>query len=249
MGELQEGDASDDNLVDIDDFGILKTQFGTAGPEADFNQDGVVDIDDFGLLKVNFGESGDVIVTAMPSGKSMKLKAMAILPGGDQGESILEALEDASVRVSPSTETVNVGEEFTVEIVVDPGLYGADSAQAYLSIDPNYLEIVEIVDGDVPPNMSRAYDSATGQLDYAWASFDPALRDFFTLCTVRLRAKAATSGPTYIMFDCTATKLNNGGKPVLTRCYDAEVTVASAAAMSGSGATIAPVRAEEEQSR
>ena len=65
MGELQEGDASGDNLVDIDDFGLLKRGFFTADPTVDFNQDGWVDIDDFGLLKLNFGEYGDVLVTTM----------------------------------------------------------------------------------------------------------------------------------------------------------------------------------------
>lgn len=63
MGELQEGDASGDNLIDIEDFGYLKRSFGTPSPSADFNQDGWVDIDDFALLKLNFGELGDVPVT------------------------------------------------------------------------------------------------------------------------------------------------------------------------------------------
>jgi hypothetical protein len=62
MGELQEGDANDDNLVDIDDFAVLKQHYSSSDPRADFNQDGVVDIDDFGWLKENFGEAGDVLV-------------------------------------------------------------------------------------------------------------------------------------------------------------------------------------------
>lgn len=249
MGELQEGDASNDNLVDIDDFGILKVQFGTAGPEADFNQDGVVDIDDFGLLKVNFGESGDVIVTAMPSGKSVKLKVMPDLPKQAEGERTLILLDNASVRVSPSSGTVQVGEEFTVDVVMDPGSHGADSAQAYLRVDPNFVEILDIVDGDVPSNMAKTYDSTTGQIAYAWASFDPALTDVFTLCTIRLKAKAAISGATYIIFDCNATKLNNGGKSVLMMCYDGKVMVASATVTRAPVATIVSGRAEEDQSR
>jgi len=62
MGVLQEGDATGDNLVDIDDFGYIKVYFGTNYPPADFNQDRVVDIDDFGLLKLNFGEYGAVLI-------------------------------------------------------------------------------------------------------------------------------------------------------------------------------------------
>jgi len=249
MGELQEGDANNDNLVDIDDFGILKTQFGSAGPEADFDQSGWVDITDFGLLKENFGEFGDVVVTAMPSGKSVKLKVMPDLPKRAEGERTLVLLERASVRVSPSFGTVQVGEEFTVDVVMDPESHGADSAQAYLRVDPNFVEILNIVDGDVPPNMSKMYDSTTGQVAYAWASFDPALTDAFTLCTIRLKAKAAIFGATYIIFDGTATKLNNGSKSALIMCYDGKVMMAEATVTRAPVATIVSDRAEEDQSR
>ncbi len=62
LGELREGDANGDNVVDIDDFGVLKYNYGTVDSAADFNQDGIVDIDDFGWLKENFGQMGDVLV-------------------------------------------------------------------------------------------------------------------------------------------------------------------------------------------
>ncbi|MCG2767031.1 MAG: hypothetical protein L6435_01435 [Anaerolineae bacterium] len=67
MGELRVGDASNDNVVDIDDFAILKEHFATTGAAADFNQDGIVDIDDFGWLKENFGQAGDIIQSFAPS--------------------------------------------------------------------------------------------------------------------------------------------------------------------------------------
>lgn len=69
MGELREGDASNDNLVDIDDFAVLKANFATANAEADFNQDGIVDIDDFGWLKENFGQAGDILVRSGVAGR------------------------------------------------------------------------------------------------------------------------------------------------------------------------------------
>ena len=64
LGELQEGDATGDGMVDIDDFGHLKLHFSTSQSIVDFNQDQFVDIDDFGLLKLNFGEYADIVVTA-----------------------------------------------------------------------------------------------------------------------------------------------------------------------------------------
>lgn len=54
------GDADLSNTVDIDDFGILASNFNqpaTAWTDGDFNRDGVVDIDDFGVLAGNFNQS------------------------------------------------------------------------------------------------------------------------------------------------------------------------------------------------
>ena len=64
---LRAGDANNDNLVDIIDFGVLVAAYnsdvGTPGSgydfRADFNGDGFVDATDFGLLVGNYGTSGD----------------------------------------------------------------------------------------------------------------------------------------------------------------------------------------------
>jgi subtilisin-like proprotein convertase family protein len=53
------GDANRDRTVNLEDFGILRANFGSdAGlfSEADFNYDGRVDLADFGILRGNFGE-------------------------------------------------------------------------------------------------------------------------------------------------------------------------------------------------
>jgi len=61
---LREGDASNDNIVNITDFSILAATFGktisTSGFDgrADFNEDNTVNISDFSLLAANFGQSG-----------------------------------------------------------------------------------------------------------------------------------------------------------------------------------------------
>lgn len=65
IATLPPGDANDDNLVDISDFSILASAFGTStgdpafNVDADFSCDGVIDITDFGLLADSFGSSGD----------------------------------------------------------------------------------------------------------------------------------------------------------------------------------------------
>ncbi len=57
---LLPGDANGDGAVDLEDFVILKTNFGTTGAtlaQGDFNGDGDVDLDDFVILKANFGRT------------------------------------------------------------------------------------------------------------------------------------------------------------------------------------------------
>jgi hypothetical protein len=62
---LLEGDANNDNMVNIFDFGILAGSFNKSvgNPEfdarADFNDDGIVNIFDFGLLAENFLKTGE----------------------------------------------------------------------------------------------------------------------------------------------------------------------------------------------
>ncbi len=60
---LKEGDANDDNVVNITDFSILAATFGkTLGggydARADFNHDNAVNITDFSLLAASFGQIG-----------------------------------------------------------------------------------------------------------------------------------------------------------------------------------------------
>ncbi|MBN1190240.1 MAG: leucine-rich repeat domain-containing protein [Dehalococcoidales bacterium] len=61
MGTLLEGDADDDDNIDIHDFGLLASTYDTARGEAgyderaDFDRSGRTNIADFGLLALNYG--------------------------------------------------------------------------------------------------------------------------------------------------------------------------------------------------
>jgi len=58
------GDANDDGIVDLADFSILATVFGTADSSADFDGDGLVTLTDFSILAANFGKRMDDVATA-----------------------------------------------------------------------------------------------------------------------------------------------------------------------------------------
>src|SRR5215218_3181140 len=72
LGLLRAGDATDDNLVDVADFNLLKNSFGLSqggtgyDDRVDFNRDGVVEVLDFSLLKGNFGQGGAPPLTPHP---------------------------------------------------------------------------------------------------------------------------------------------------------------------------------------
>ncbi|MBL8134457.1 MAG: CSLREA domain-containing protein [Anaerolineae bacterium] len=62
---MKEGDATNNNVVNIGDFSLLAAAFGTSQGQptydarADFNDDNVVSISDFSLLAANFSQIGD----------------------------------------------------------------------------------------------------------------------------------------------------------------------------------------------
>ncbi len=68
MGTLVEGDADVNGTINILDFSILSTAYGTCAPNpafdprADFNNSMCVDIMDFSLLATNYGRSGEVLI-------------------------------------------------------------------------------------------------------------------------------------------------------------------------------------------
>jgi hypothetical protein len=60
FGTLLEGDANNDNCVDIRDFYVLKETFNTSDTRADFNQDGIVNLYDYYPIKWHFNRCGEV---------------------------------------------------------------------------------------------------------------------------------------------------------------------------------------------
>jgi C1A family cysteine protease len=67
FGTLLEGDCDNNDVVNINDFGILADAYGSVpasgnwDERADLNNDGVVNINDFGLLADDYGLSGETV--------------------------------------------------------------------------------------------------------------------------------------------------------------------------------------------
>jgi large repetitive protein len=68
LGELREGNADDNIIINIQDFGILAATYGKSSgatgfdTRADFDRNGIINIADFGLLAANYGRISPIEV-------------------------------------------------------------------------------------------------------------------------------------------------------------------------------------------
>jgi hypothetical protein len=133
MGLQRAGDANNDNLVDITDFGILYASFGHAAPDplfdprADWTGDQLVDIDDFGWLQINFGQLGNRPVES-PAAKQTG------------GGAVLELRPQGKAPANGGT--AHVGDRFVLELWVNaqPGTT-VGGQQSYLTFPAATLHL------------------------------------------------------------------------------------------------------------
>ncbi len=57
FGNICDADLSGDLTVNLSDFSLFRSAFGTAGPDADFNGDGSVNLSDFSIFRSSFGSA------------------------------------------------------------------------------------------------------------------------------------------------------------------------------------------------
>lgn len=97
------GDANRDTTVDLQDFGILKDNFGTTEggtwEQGDFNGDAAIDLQDFGILKDHFGQSAPLEAAAVPAAPA-PLPVVPPPADGEDPETGLDIL-DALAAVEP----------------------------------------------------------------------------------------------------------------------------------------------------
>ncbi len=192
VGTLKEGDATQDNIVDVTDFARLKTSFfkSKGDPEydnlSDFNEDSTVDASDFALLRANFWQSGgDVNVETIPSQSK------------PESPSIMAAV---TVRLSPPSRTQYVNQNFDWQVWVDPNGQETVAAQFRLNFDSTYLEAVQIIGGTALPDF-LGQEIASNYVRYSAGKLvGTGPSSSFLLATIRFRPKAATPATTALTF-------------------------------------------------
>ncbi len=127
LGLLREGDANDDNAVNVQDFVILRHAYFTEkgspklAARADVDADNRINVRDFALLRSNYFAEGDIIVPRFTSEHDAITVTLTVKPSFRVGE-----------PEAPYS--------FTLELNAPEGIVGAD---VILRFDPQHLHIVD----------------------------------------------------------------------------------------------------------
>jgi hypothetical protein len=195
FGILKEGDANNNNIINILDFSVLSATFskciGVSGYDdrADFNEDDCVDILDFSLLASNFQQMGEACPAPVLSQVSSRTRI-----SGAPLTALFKPNGTANIELYPSTPLVLVGDIFTVTVRVLPGGQPVDGVGGYIDFNPDYLQVLDIVADTLhlPIILVNQYDNTLGQIDYAAGTFSNFPTMTFTVFKVRMQAKALT---------------------------------------------------------
>lgn len=177
FGQLVEGDAFNDNAINVLDFSSVARGFGACSDDsrfvltADFNQDSCIDGADLSLLKKNFGL---------------------------QGHSAIEGPENSAPTVQRIGEIHNrqTGEQFVVPVVINNiDDLVIDSAAFYMNFNPSELRVVNVAPGtQLEMVLEYEIDNDLGQINFAAGTLNGGTALPLTLMTVTFEAKTELRG-------------------------------------------------------
>jgi hypothetical protein len=114
--------------------------------------------------------------------------------------SIVLVAAQPSARVSPSSQEIAADEQFTIDIVVEPGTSGISSGELRFAFDPSVLQVDNVVFGDLmanPSELVKTIDNTAGTVLYAvinrGAPAVPTVPGTFATITLTV-AETASSG-------------------------------------------------------
>ena len=147
------------------------------------------------------------------------------------GRSTADQLDpDVGFGVEPMTQTVSVGDTFTVSVYIDAGAERMDAAQAFLDFEPAYVHVQSMTGGgSFDMELLNTYDNTLGQLGYAAATFGSSLSGTVPLVTITFEAMSSTAG-TALTFHTTSprkTKASLIATPLATTVTGGVVVVVS----------------------
>ena len=182
MGLLREGDANDDNRVNVADFAILRAAYFTEegqpdfDPRADFDEDNRINVRDFALLRSNYFAEGDILVPRVaPLGQT----------------------HPVGVTIRPPVARGAVGEPITLTVFIETGTAGVVGADVVLTFDPAHLQVVDatgaptntVTVGDAFDTvLKNEVDNAEGRITFGAGTFGSPVQGQHTLFSFYVQA-------------------------------------------------------------
>jgi len=133
----------------------------------------------------------------------------------------------ATISLSPTTTSVDTGEDFTLSVLVDPNGESLDTVRVNMSYDPSLLEAVRFDLGTQFPSLSPGYeiDNTAGELTYGGYKYGTQVTAEGTFATVTFRA--LSSGTVTIDITSDSKAINDGTEKVDTSALgSATITIA-----------------------
>jgi hypothetical protein len=143
------------------------------------------------------------------------------------------AAPNTTLTFNPAAITRQVGDEFNLEVVLDPGKNEVFYATLLVSYDPTKLDAETIVNGPIFPNVVRpgTIDAAGGKISITVGAANqtsPVISPGGTAAIIKFKAMAASQGPLSVRFvnpDTFVGASQEGSSNVLLSSQPASVTI------------------------
>jgi hypothetical protein len=173
VGLLREGDAVNDNRINILDFSRLAGSYGRCATDtnylatADFNQDGCINAGDIALLRGNFGQVGEVFSATRANAASPEAIPLGIITNKQSGERFRVMVSYTNLTNTP-----------------------VDAAAIYLNFDPTYLQALAVTGNPVlSSQLMSQIDNSQGQLIQAAGAVGDGVVGVTTLALITFEAR------------------------------------------------------------
>lgn len=156
----------------------------------------------------------------------------------DESYGLEEEQMKATLSLVTEQSRVTVGEEISVNIVLDAKIYDIPAADVMISFDPDFIEVTEVVDGEIfsayPYKKIKQTDGRV--IISAAADPDSLFSGQGVVATLKVRTKVAGITDLNFIFEDEDSTLNTyvatiGGESVSTDFSGLELTVVSEASM------------------
>lgn len=182
--QLLAGDVDNTEEVNLFDFSLLATAFGSVSGEADYNSsadfngiDGV-DLFDFSILATNYLVSGDQICVPTSLGNSQK-KSRPNLPPTEAPKEVID------LRLENNYDHVTKGQTISIPLKALSFNHPIDGVKARISYDPSALKFNKVMwDGDLDIVLQDIVDQENGMITISAGSLINWPQDIVDIATL-----------------------------------------------------------------